>query len=1686
MKGKILQKIVALVLVICLTSANFILVGTSAVYALSTNSVADKNTNIIFDAYFKGGEKGDKKTYEKQGTIADGETLYLSIDMKSVKEAGVLNGAKIKIDNANFKIQEVKNNKYVNYTNTEKNEINLVDGINSSVGVIEIELPIKFEKSDNISTDYFSMQNSITLSGKYGDSSDNYKDINSKVETKLTWSNAVETKYNTSIEKYIIESDKILLQQKIVSTVQNNILPKTKETIKLTAPKIDNKLPTKVYVLVNGTKLSDEIINSNYSLTEGTLEFTENFIQEDNKISWKTGTDEYKVIYIYEQEPTEEKYEIKVSANVETQIYGYDKILTGKANATIESNAKSKGTTVSAIGETSSEDIYKGYMYSNTNETEYTENYTLEISDKDKIENINMEFIGDCFKTENKGEKSTNNQTIYKVVKINKADLVNILGLDGTITIETENNGQKIINATSSTDKDGNIVVKLDTQKIKITTSIPQQEGTIKINITKAIKGNAGYSREELKEINAIQTKMQVTTNKEEEAVELILEKELKETSTEATLEMNNENKGNILSTTTKNDVEFVATLKAGTMDTDLYKEPTVKIVLPEEVTNISDINVSALYAENELEIENINIGDNGDGRKTIEVKLKGEQIKYENKVQDGIKVTINAKITLDELTPSKDTKIEMKYTNENRAREEYTTSIDATIQSPISGVILRNILSINNEEIRKTFAEEVITQTLEVDNKAKLANINMAIVNNYDKEIDNVSIIGKLPVEGNQEKVFETTLKSTFKANLQDGIKVQGNAIEILYSEDANANANSDWSANIENAKAYKIVLQDNKLAVGEKLQISYNILIPAELSYNQSTYQKLDLTYDYQGKSNTKTIGTYLSTQLKSTEKVEEEAKGKTETVDGVDVKIVAISAGKELNNEDEIYEGQTIKYKVYITNKTGKDLSNVQINAQHENVNVYDYRIETWTDTTKENATRDYKFYEEKENASELTTTIGTIKNEETKTMEYQVAVRENVESISGKLKITADDMEEKVVDTISNKVKTAELKLTIQDEFEVGSKALPGGILKETLRVKNLTDENKENIILNMALPKGTRFYSFEVEDQAYSAVETEGSNLKIKINKIEAGQELRIPVVLEVSENVTKDVEFTFVYTANTESNTYVSNEIQKGVKGIEVIQIEQEGSIEGTQINPGDELTYTIKVTNSGKEKANIVVKDNIPEALKILKISLNEKEIELPKEDNIIYISDIELEPQQDATLIIDTKLEENTAEQGDISNIVTVQNEVKTFESEAVTYSIPVAQEEEEEPIVEEPTYEDVGEDGPVQEEPEMDGSQENNQGTQNSQSGEEGTQNSQQSGTDSENSDEGENAQIITKSSISGIAWVDQNQNGIREDSEATLSGIKVSLANTETGKYVSDINGNKIEETTDENGNYKFEEIETGKYVVVFQYDNVKYRHTEYRVKTATETTNSDVITSKVSINDDTTRYAVTDTIQLLDESLENIDAGFIENEIFDLSLNKYVSKIIVQNNAGTIAKQYNKEQLAKIEIDSKTIVGSTVLMEYTIEIKNEGELAGYASEIVDYIPKDLSFSSEINPDWYESTDGNLHSTALAKKLIMPGETANITLTLVKTMTDNNIGRTANKAEIAKSTNDLAIPDKDSIAGNDKQGEDDISTAEVIISIRTGVAFTIGIILTIIALSAGGIIVYTVKRKEVKHE
>ena len=72
------------------------------------------------------------------------------------------------------------------------------------------------------------------------------------------------------------------------------------------------------------------------------------------------------------------------------------------------------------------------------------------------------------------------------------------------------------------------------------------------------------------------------------------------------------------------------------------------------------------------------------------------------------------------------------------------------------------------------------------------------------------------------------------------------------------------------------------------------------------------------------------------------------------------------------------------------------------------------------------------------------------------------------------------------------------------------------------------------------------------------------------------------------------------------------------------------------------------------------------------------------------------------------------------------------------------------------------------------------------------------------------------------ISGQVWIDQNKDGIKNDSK-NVNGIEVILYGTSLQGSI-DISNKISEVVTDENGQYSFVGVDEGNYVILFKYDS----------------------------------------------------------------------------------------------------------------------------------------------------------------------------------------------------------------------------------------------------------------------
>ena len=112
--------------------------------------------------------------------------------------------------------------------------------------------------------------------------------------------------------------------------------------------------------------------------------------------------------------------------------------------------------------------------------------------------------------------------------------------------------------------------------------------------------------------------------------------------------------------------------------------------------------------------------------------------------------------------------------------------------------------------------------------------------------------------------------------------------------------------------------------------------------------------------------------------------------------------------------------------------------------------------------------------------------------------------------------------------------------------------------------------------------------------------------------------------------------------------------------------------------------------------------------------------------------------------------------------------------------------------------------------------------------------------------------------------------------------------------------------------------------------------------------------------------------------------------------------------------------------------------------------------------------------EDNPDW-EEKDGKIVTRKLENTLLQPGESATVEVILTWINDDENLGLKVNIAEISEDYNEDDAKDIDSTPDNQKEGEDDIDDAPVMLTVKTGnMPPYITLILVILLMLASGII------------
>ena len=257
----------------------------------------------------------------------------------------------------------------------------------------------------------------------------------------------------------------------------------------------------------------------------------------------------------------------------------------------------------------------------------------------------------------------------------------------------------------------------------------------------------------------------------------------------------------------------------------------------------------------------------------------------------------------------------------------------------------------------------------------------------------------------------------------------------------------------------------------------------------------------------------------------------------------------------------------------------------------------------------------------------------------------------------------------------------------------------------------------------------------------------------------------------------------------------------------------------------------------------------------------------------------------------------------------------------------------------------------------------------------------------------------------------------------------------------------------------------EQEEGANLIEPFDGENLDYRDVKIAFKVIEPNTSDRILINKAQISEDTDEDGndVKDRDSTPDEWNEGEDDQDIEKvkvQYFDLSLRKWVTQAIVNKNGEeTIIETGHKaeddpEDIVAVDLKDSEIATTTVKFRYSIKVTNEGNIAGYAKEVKDYIPEGLIFVAEDNPLWTQLEDGTIITTQTENTLLEPGESTEVEVILTWDKEAQNFGVMDNWAEISKDDNDFDSPDIDSTPDNNVHGEDDIDDAPVMVTVKTG--------------------------------
>ncbi|MBR3720293.1 MAG: hypothetical protein IKN09_00925, partial [Clostridia bacterium] len=194
---------------------------------------------------------------------------------------------------------------------------------------------------------------------------------------------------------------------------------------------------------------------------------------------------------------------------------------------------------------------------------------------------------------------------------------------------------------------------------------------------------------------------------------------------------------------------------------------------------------------------------------------------------------------------------------NDNKTERVGYSTANIDFLAPTSLITMESVTDYDEtSDSEITYAPNVAL----VNKEERQATINVHLTNNYENLISGIKILGKIPYENNAYIINEKNLHSEFTTQFtENGINIPeslSNRAVIYYSEKTNPTTDIN---NVENAwkskedvedwskiVSYIIYINDYVMTSKQKIQFSYDITLPQDVTLNMASYSTHAVYYD------------------------------------------------------------------------------------------------------------------------------------------------------------------------------------------------------------------------------------------------------------------------------------------------------------------------------------------------------------------------------------------------------------------------------------------------------------------------------------------------------------------------------------------------------------------------------------------------------------------------------------------------------------------------------------------------------------------------------------------------------------------------------------------------------------------------------------------------------------------------